>query len=136
MDSRGEALSAVEPTAPDLDAIKAIWATLALAGLEAATDQLLELCDEDVEARPYTADGRVLRGTDEVRRFFAEAVEDGTRIKSRAHAFTREGDEIAVRGSIRVTRPDGSFAEAQVRWYHRFRDGRIVLMGWEPRAGK
>jgi hypothetical protein len=40
-----------------------------------------------------------------------------------------------VRGSARIVRPDGSFAEAKLRWTYRFRDGLIDEINWQPRAG-
>ena len=38
-------------------------------------------------------------------------------------------------GSARVQRSEGGFAETQVRWTWRFRDGLISEADWEPRAG-
>jgi hypothetical protein len=45
-------------------------------------------------------------------------------------------DSVVVRGSIRLTRPDGSFAETKIRWNYRFRDGLVDSVTWEPRAGE
>ena len=46
------------------------------------------------------------------------------------------GDSVVVRGSMRLTRPDGSFAETKLSWTYHFRDGLVDEVGWEPRAGE
>ena len=67
--------------------------------------------------------------------FVRKATGEGVTIKARARAFDVEGDTVAVRGSARVRRPDGSFAETKLRWTYRFRDGLIDEINWQPRAG-
>ena len=43
---------------------------------------------------------------------------------------------MIARGSIRLTRPDGSFAETKLSWTFHFRDGLVDEISWEPRAGE
>jgi hypothetical protein len=112
----------------------------ALAGIE----ELVSMAHEDLEMNAYAAReapglaaaGELLRGKDEVLAFFRKMKEAGFGIRLRAKGFEAEGDDaVLVRGSIRVARPDGSFAEANVRWRFHFRDGLVDEVGWEPRAG-
>ena len=56
-------------------------------------------------------------------------------VTARARSFEVEGDSVVVRGSARVVRPDGSFAETKLSWTYRFRDGLIDQISWQPRAG-
>ena len=98
--------------------------------------------------RPYTATGpgsagggqrELLRGPEEIREFFCTSVESGFKPQLRAKAFEVAGDSVVVRGQIRLTRPDGSFAETKLSWTFHFRDagarsigssrGRVVLRG-------
>jgi hypothetical protein len=67
--------------------------------------------------------------------FFRSRVENGFVILIRTRGFDVDSDTVWVRGSIRVTRPDGSFAETSARWRFHFRDGLADEISWEPRAG-
>ncbi len=64
------------------------------------------------------------------------SIESGFKPQLRAKTFDVAGDSVIVRGSIRLTRPDGSFAETKVSWTYHFRDGLVDDIGWEPRAGE
>lgn len=131
-------------TRPDLPAVKRAYETVASAGVVAGIDELLEVCHEDVEMRPYAAKAvapagagghELLRGRDEIRAFFRDSAEGGFSVNIRTHGFAVEGDKVVVRGSIRVARPDGSFAETSARWNYRFRDGLVDRISWEQSAG-
>jgi hypothetical protein len=116
--------------------VKEVWDTVAECGLEAGFDRLLLDSHQDIEMQPYSAgDGRVLRGAEEIRAFFRDAEDRGVSILLKPRAFNEEDDRVLVAGSIRVTRPDGSFAETMVRWTYAFRDDRLERLFWEPRAG-
>jgi ketosteroid isomerase-like protein len=116
--------------------VKEVWETVDERGLVAAFDRLLLDCHEDVEMQPYSAgDGRVLRGADEIRAFFRDAEDRGVSIRLKPRQFDEEDDRVLVAGSIRVVRPDGSFAETMVRWTYAFRDDLLERLFWEPRAG-
>ena len=105
---------------PDLAAVRRVYDRMAAEGTLAGVDELLTICHEDVEMRTYVGTGpgsfgagqhELLRGTE---------------------ATT---DSVVVRGSIRVRRPDGSFAETKISWKYPFRDGLVDEVDWEPRAG-
>jgi ketosteroid isomerase-like protein len=102
-------------------------------GFEAGLDALLRDAREDCEFRPYIASGRVLRGHDEIRRYYAEAIASGTDMKLNPTSFQESGDDVVVQGSIRVARPTGGFSETQISWTYRFRGGRLAAAGWQPR---
>ena len=116
--------------------VKEVWDTVAEEGVGAAFDCLLLHSHEDVEFQPYSAgDDRVLRGADEIRAFFQDVEARGVSIRLRPRQFDEDGDRVLVAGSIRVVRPDGSFAETMVRWTYAFRDDQLERLFWEPRAG-
>jgi hypothetical protein len=56
-------------------------------------------------------------------------------VQSRARSFDLDGDAVVVSGSARVSRGDGSFAETNVRWTIRCRDGLVYSVTSAPRAG-
>ena len=103
-------------------------------GFEAGLEQLLSVAHADCEFRPYIASDRVLRGHDEVRRYYGEAIAAGTQMRLNPTSFHEAGDEVMVNGSIRVARPSGGFAETQISWTYRVRDGRLAAVGWNPRT--
>ena len=129
-------------TRPDLQAVKRAYDTMAGADVVTGIDELLKVCHDDVEMRPYAAKAgagagghELLRGHEEIRAFFRDSAEVGFSINVRTRGFAVEGDTVVVRGSIRVTRPEGSFAETSARWNYRFRDGLVDSNSWEPSAG-
>jgi hypothetical protein len=146
MDSHDElALNRAAAPGPDLAAIEKVWERLEKEGVMAATEELMRISHEDVEFHSYIAHGaarpgdgevEVMRGSKEVMTFFRNADENGVAIKARAKSFEVEGENIVVRGSMRVVRPEGSFAETNLRWTYHFRDGLIDEITWQPRAGE
>ena len=131
-------------TQPDLQAVRRAYEVIARADAVAGIEELLKVCHDDVEMRAYAAKAiaapgagshELLRGRDEIRAFFRDSAERGFAVAIRTRDFAVEGDTVVVRGSIRVARPDGSFAEASVRWIYRFRDGLVDSISWEQRAG-
>jgi hypothetical protein len=117
----------------NMDVVKDAFDVLADEGLEAAVDHLLRHAHPDVEFRPYSADGRVLRGIDEIRAFYREQLAAGTSLVPHPTSFEEYGDEIVVKGSLRVVRPEGGFSESQISWTYRFEDGLLREAGWGPR---
>jgi ketosteroid isomerase-like protein len=117
----------------NLRAIKEAFRASVDEGFEAGLDALLRHAHEDCEFRPYIASDRVLRGHDEIRRYYGEAIAAGTDMKLNPTSFHESGDEVVVQGSIRVARPTGGFSETQISWIYRFRDGRLAAAGWSPR---
>jgi hypothetical protein len=128
---------------PDLAAVERVYELIDRDGLMAGIEHLLTFCDEDVELRAYSAQAGVgadgalelLRGREEVRDFFRGRLESGFVLRIRTHGFEVDSDTVRANGSIRVARPDGSFAETSLRWKFHFRDGLVDEVSWEPRAG-
>jgi hypothetical protein len=136
--------AAYEVTEGDLAAVVRLFDLIQTEGAGAGVEEMLSFCHEDVEVRGYTAqatrspdgDGpEVLHGHDELRDFFSSGSGSELKVRIRARTIETIGDSVFVRGSIRVGRPDGSFAETKVSWRYRFRDGLVDQVSWEPRAG-
>ncbi len=131
-------------TRPDLEAVKRAYDVMARADVVAGIDELLKVCHEDVEMRAYAAKAvaaagvggqELLCGRDEIRAFFRDSADSGFAVAIRTRGFAVEGDTVVVRGTIRVARPDSSFAEANVCWNYQFLDGLVHRISWEQRAG-
>jgi ketosteroid isomerase-like protein len=132
-------------TAPEarVAAVKGVFERIAEAGLLEGIEELLRICHDDVELSAYAQttaehwddEPRLLNGKDAVRNFFRNTLEQGFVLQVRPRRFTTEGDTVVVGGSIRVTRPDRSFAETLLHWNFHFRDGLVDEVGWEPAAG-
>ena len=120
----------VEPS--NLDAIKSVFRVFVEDGMDAGIDHLLAIAHEDCEFYPYISD-TVVRGREQVRAYYREAMAAGTEMKAKATSFAESGDEVVVNGSLRVTRPGGGFSESQLSWTYRFRDGRVAEAAWGPR---
>jgi ketosteroid isomerase-like protein len=118
----------------NLQTVRKIWAVLERHGMCAAMEAMLARCHEDVELRSYVADGRTLIGVDEIREFFYEREAAGANVHASPWTFEESGDEVTVSGSIRVQRPDGSIADAQLRWTYSFSDGLISHAEFAPLA--
>lgn len=134
-DPPADAPGAVDPAreSANLRAIKEAFRAMAEGGIRASVDAMLRISHESCRFRPASAEGRVLQGHDEVRAFFSAAEANGTSISVRPRIFEEHGDEIVVTGSMRVMQPEGSFAERQIRWIYRFRDGLVEEACWGPR---
>jgi ketosteroid isomerase-like protein len=113
--------------------VKEAFDALEEEGFEAALERLLSSAHADVEFHPYVADGRVLRGVDEVREFFRETLAAGTGLTVRPSSFEEDGEDVIVNGSLRVARPTGGLSESQLSWTYRFRDGLLREARWGPR---
>jgi ketosteroid isomerase-like protein len=113
--------------------IKDAFRALADGGLQAGVDALLSCAHEDCLFRPFTAGERTLHGRSEVHAFFRDVLSTGQEMSVRPTSFEEAGDEIRVSGSMRLLRPTGGFAESQVRWTYRFRDGLVEEAHWGPR---
>ncbi len=118
---------------PNMQTIKEAFRASVDDGFEAGLEALLRHAHEDCEFRPYIASDRVLSGHDEIRKYYGEALAAGRQMRLHPTSFHEAGDEVVVDGSIRVDRPTGGFAETQISWVYRFRDGRLAAAGWLPR---
>jgi hypothetical protein len=113
--------------------VREIYEVLGEAGLEAGIEHLLSHSHDDLEFAPYVGPGVVLRGPGEVRAFFRDQIESGTVITARPSSIEERGDKIVVNGSLRVQRPGGGFAESQISWTYRFREGLVQELRGGPR---
>lgn len=118
---------------PNLRVVMEAFERLDEHGVEAAVEHLLDHAHPDVEFYPYMGAGKVLRGPDEVRAFYRSQLEMGTSLVARPSGFEDCGDEVLVNGSLRVVQPTGGFAESQLSWTYRFRDGRLQEVRGGPR---
>ena len=139
------ALNRKAPPGPNVTAIERVWEVFEAKGLVAATEELVRISHEDVEIHSYMAHGAarpgedkagVLRGAEQVTAYYRKADEEGVSVKARAKSFEVDGDSVVVRGSVRVVRPDRSFAETKLLFIYHFRDGLIDEITWQPRAGE
>ncbi len=118
---------------PNLRVVKDAFEVLGEGGLEAAIEHLLSHSHDDVEFAPYLGDGVVLRGPDEVRAFYRDQIEAGTMLTARLSSIEECGNEVVANGSLRVVRSTGGFAESQLSWTYRFRDGLLQEVRGGPR---
>jgi ketosteroid isomerase-like protein len=117
----------------NLRVVKGTFEAFEEGGVEAAIEHLLRHSHPDVEFSPYVGRDLVLHGADEVRAYYRGQLEAGTTMVPRPATFEEHGDEVVVNGSLRVVRPTGGFAETQLTWTYRFRDGRLTAARWGPR---
>jgi ketosteroid isomerase-like protein len=118
---------------PNVRIVKDTFVVLGEGGMEAAIEHLLNHSHDDVEFAPYVGAGLVLRGRDEVRAYYRGQVESGTVMTARPSSVEESGDEVVVNGSLRVQRSTGGFAESQISWTYRFRDGLLQEARGGPR---
>jgi ketosteroid isomerase-like protein len=118
---------------PNLRIVKDFWQVLESEGLLASMERMLEHSHEDVELRPYMADGRVFHGVEEIREFMQQELARGATLSASPWSFEEVGNNVIVSGSVRVQRPD-SIADAQLRWTYTFRDGRVAVASSAPLA--
>ncbi len=91
-----------------------------------ASEELLAHSAEDVVFEPLSAQGRVLEGRDELRRFWESFEDDGAQIRAGAYTVTEEGDSVVASGWVRTIK-DGRLADTQSRWIYRFNaDDQVV----------
>ena len=132
--SSGADPRALATESQNVQAVKDAFKAFTDAGAEAGVEALLAISHPDCRFRPPSADGRMLDGHDELRAYYREVLEAGTSVSVRPRSFKEEQrDEVVVVGSIRIIHPDASFAERQMRWIYRFRDGLVEEADWSPR---
>jgi hypothetical protein len=127
----GAGLDAVDSA--NVRVLKIAYEIMDESGLEASLEHLLSHAHDDFEFTPYVGAGQVLRGADEVRAFFRGQLEGGTALVARPTSFEEDGDDVVVNGSLRIVRASGGFAESQISWRYRFRDGRLQEAHGSPR---
>jgi ketosteroid isomerase-like protein len=91
-----------------------------------ASEELLTHSADDVVFEPLSAQGRVLKGREELRSFWESFEDDGAQIRAGAYSVTEDGDSVVVSGWVRTIR-DGRLADTQSRWvYHFNADDEVV----------
>ena len=115
-----------------MEVVKEIWAVMERDGSGAGMEAMLARCHPDLELRPYSGEGRTLRGADEVREFWNDRLAEGGSVHVMPFGFEERDGLVFVTGSIRVTRGDGSIADAQVRWSYGFRGEKIARAEFSP----
>jgi ketosteroid isomerase-like protein len=106
---------------PRVQLIRRLFELMETDNLSRASEELLAHCARDVVFEPHAAQGEVLQGQDELRRFWAQFESDGLQIRAGAYSVTEEGDSVLVSGWVRTTK-DGRLADTQSRWVYRFND--------------
>jgi SnoaL-like protein len=98
-----------------------------------ASEELLRHCADDVVFEPHAAQGRLIRGQDELRRFWEGFEGEGIQMRAGAYSVTEEGDSVVVTGWVRMIK-DGRLADTQSRWVYRFNDDDEVVSARVERA--
>jgi hypothetical protein len=98
-----------------------------------ASEELLAHCADEVVFEPHAAQGRVIRGHEELRRFWERFEGDGLQMRAGAYSVTEEGDSVVVTGWVRTIK-DGRLADTQSRWVYRFNDDDKVVSARAERA--
>jgi len=74
---------------------------------------------------PLAAGGREIHGHEQLRAYMAEQREERVVVQAVAHRFEVDGDQVTVRGSIRVRTPR-AMSERRTAWRFTVRDGLVV----------
>jgi ketosteroid isomerase-like protein len=98
-----------------------------------ASEELLTHSADDVVFEPLSAQGRVLKGREELRSFWESFEDDGAQIRAGAYSVTEDGDSVVVNGWVRTIR-DGRLADTQSRWVYRFNADDEVVSARVERA--
>ena len=101
--------------------------------LARAAEELLEHSAEDVVFEPHAAQGREIRGHDELREFWSRFEDEGLQLRAGAYSIAEEGDSVIVTGWVR-TIDEGRLADTQSRWVYRFNDEDKVVSARVERA--
>ncbi|HEY7621811.1 MAG TPA: anti-sigma factor antagonist [Solirubrobacteraceae bacterium] len=103
-----------------VELVRDLWEAHATGGVSA----LLDVAGDDVIWQPYLAEGRILRGSAELRAAFAELANEGVTYEATLHDVEEHGNAVLATGTLRVRRP-GDAEEATRCWAYHFRSGRL-----------
>jgi ketosteroid isomerase-like protein len=101
--------------------------------LAGASEELLANSADDVVFEPHAAQGRLIHGKEELRRFWEDFADEGLQMRAGAYSVTEEGDSVVVTGWVRTIR-EGRLADTQARWVYRFNDDDQVVSARVERA--
>jgi ketosteroid isomerase-like protein len=118
---------------PRVQLIRRLFDLMETSGFSTALEELLEHSADHVVFEPHAAQGRVIHGKEELRRFWEEFTDEGVQMRAGAYSLTEEGDSVVVTGWVRTTR-EGRLADTQARWVYRFNDEDQVVSARVERA--
>jgi hypothetical protein len=101
--------------------------------LARASEELLANSADDVVFEPHAAQGRLIHGKEELRRFWEAFADEGLQMRAGAYSVTEEDDSVVVTGWVRTIR-EGRLADTQARWVYRFNDDDQVVSARVERA--
>jgi anti-sigma B factor antagonist len=106
--------------ASPLEVVRALWEAHATGGLDAA----LDIAGDAVVWQPHITEGRVYRGTAELREALASVAASGTSFEAELHGIEEHEGVVLATGVLRVNR-NGVTRESLVHWAYHFREGRL-----------
>ena len=118
---------------PRVALIRRLFDLMETDDLTVAAEELIANSAEDVVFEPHVAHGEVIRGHDDLRRFWAEFAQGGLEVRAGAYSIAEEGDSVIVTGWVR-TIDEGRLADTQSRWIYRFNDQDQVVSARAERA--
>jgi anti-anti-sigma factor len=98
-----------------------LWEAHETGGLDAA----LDVAGDDVIWQPYLVDGRVLRGSAELRDALAALASQGIQYGTQLHGVEQHGNVVLANGTLRVRRNGREEETTEVYWAYHFRGGRL-----------
>jgi hypothetical protein len=118
---------------PRVRLIRKLFDLMETNDLQRAAEELISASAPDVVFEPHVAHGRVIRGRDELREFWAEFEREGRQMRAGAYSIAEEGDTVIVNGWVR-TIDQGRLADTQSRWVYRFGEDDKVVSARVERA--
>jgi anti-anti-sigma factor len=106
--------------ASPLEVVRALWEAHAAGGVDAA----LDAAGDEVVWQPHITEGRVFRGTAELREALAALAAEGVRFEAELHGIEQHDDVVLASGRLWVHR-NGTAQERVVHWAFHFREGRL-----------
>lgn len=103
-----------------VELVRDLWEAHATGGVSA----LLEVAGDGVIWQPYLADGRILRGSAELRAAFAQLASEGVTYEATLHDVEEHGSAVLATGTLRLRRT-GDVEETSRCWAYHFRNGRL-----------
>jgi anti-anti-sigma factor len=103
-----------------VELVRDLWEAYAAGGI----DGVARVAGDGVIWQPFVTDGRVLRGSDELREAFAALAADGVRCELALQDIEEHGSAVLATGTVRVHR-NGGVEEATRCWAYHFYSGRL-----------
>jgi anti-sigma B factor antagonist len=103
-----------------VELVRDLWEAYATGGVSA----LLDVAGDDVIWQPYVTDGRILRGSAELRAAVAELASEGVTCEATLHDVEEYGSAVLATGTLRLRRV-GEVEETSRCWAYHFRNGRL-----------